>query len=523
MVKPMRTTSQISVLSIAAVSLIIVIFSIDFATILTGVSGSLVDRLFSLLLVVVLFFGMLHFASYIDNLLRSLYAYSEPVCNRPIGTAGLAAPGVAVFVPVYNEEPEVIESCIRACTAIDYRKVDVYLLDDSTNEQVRAANREISNKYAAHYIHREERHGFKAGAINHAISLLGNGTGYLLVIDADQIVRPEILSDLIPVLETDPTISFIQTPQFFRAKPNDPLSVTYSYQQHIFNKHVCRGLNVHRAVMLTGSNTLFRLSHLRAIDGMDESCITEDIATSFRFHTRGYHGVFLDRVYAEGIAPPDLQAYVTQQLRWAYGTTQLLGSLAKTLLTAPRCMTLSQWVEFGVNETSYLLGGVNMTLFLLPAATLIFGIQILPVRTPLLFIVFLMVALALQLSISIRERHYTVRELIPAQAIINTLSFVYARAIWYIITRRKLPFMVTPKTARQSTKGRSRTLIVPVSLFLAALIAAIAAALLRIASGDVGLSTTIPLFWAVYASFILGSFVPIWWEDGKKQKEKEAH
>ncbi|WP_243669010.1 hypothetical protein [Methanoculleus chikugoensis] len=132
--------------------------------------------------------------------------------------------------------------------------------------------------------------------------------------------------------------------------------------------------------MLTGSNCLFRVSHLAAVGGMDEVCIAEDIATSFTFHLRGRRGgVFLDAVYAEGVAPPNLAAYFTQQLRWAYGNTQLLGTILRQLVAQPRSMTATHWLEFLVTVSIYLLGGVNVVLFLLPpVATLFFGIPILP-------------------------------------------------------------------------------------------------------------------------------------------------
>ncbi len=252
--------------------------------------------------------------------MRSLFVYRGPVINpAPVSRREFRT---AVLIPVYNEEPDTVESCIRACTKIEYPNVGIYVLDDSTDGELQAANREICAAHSVRYIHRDHRQGFKAGAINHALTVLDEGTEYILVIDSDQQVRSNIFRDLIPILEADDSVSFIQTPQFFRSEPEDPVSVTFSYQQHIYNKHVCRGLSVNGVGMLTGSNSLFRVSHLSAIGGMDEECIAEDIATAFLFHLKGYRGIFLDTVYAEGLAPPTLAAYFTQQLRWAYGNTQ---------------------------------------------------------------------------------------------------------------------------------------------------------------------------------------------------------
>ncbi|MFA7199020.1 MAG: glycosyltransferase [Methanoculleus sp.] len=505
----MKTATRISLFTATLMALLAFVLLRDLHLLLTGEEWGLVARILSLFLVAVTAFGTVQFVSYADHLLRSIYAYTErPIMSERFGTP---FPGAAVFIPVYNEEPGVVEACVQACSAIAYPDVRVFLLDDSTDEEKRAAMQDISRRYHLRYIHRDHREGFKAGAINHAVSLLDADIPYLLVIDADQKVKPAILADLIPVLDADPSVSFIQTPQFFPSKPNDPISVTFSYQQHIYNKHTCRGLFVNRTAMLTGSNCIFRVNHLAAIGGMDETCIAEDIATSFRFHLRGRRGIFLDAVYAEGIAPPNLAAYFTQQLRWAYGNTRLLGTILRQLVTRPGSMDAMQWLEFVVIVSIYLLGGVNVVLFLLPVATLIFGIPILPVWLPPVFAVVLAVVIAIQVSISIRERQYSLRDLALSQAIFNTLAFVYAKAIWYVVSGKRLPFVVTPKVA----SGSARVRIAPVLVVIAAVLVSMGVGILRLASGEPGSGTAIPLFWACYTLAVLSSFLVVWRKDGR--------
>ncbi|WP_292520480.1 glycosyltransferase [Methanoculleus sp.] len=510
----MKTAARISLFTATLMMLITLALFHDLYVIFVGAGWSFFARVLSLLLVGVTFFGVIQFMSYADHLLRSLYAYVErPI--TPLRTTALSSCRVAVFIPVYNEEPQVVESCIRACTAITYPDVCIFLLDDSTDARKRISMEEISHRYGLHYVHREHRRGFKAGAINHGLSLLDSNTTYLLVLDADQKVKPAILTDLIPVLEANPDASFIQTPQFFRSEPNDPISVTFSYQQHIYNKHVCRGLSVNHTAMLTGSNCIFRVSHLVAIGGMDETCIAEDIATSFTFHLKGCRGIFLDAVYAEGIAPPNLAAYFTQQLRWAYGNTQLLGTILRNLVMRPRSMTAVHWLEFAVVVSIYLLGGVNVALFLLPVATLIFGIPILPVWLPPIFAVVLAVVIGIQVIISIRERQYSLRDLALSQAIFNTLAFVYARAIWYAVSGKQLPFVVTPK-ALSGPAGRSRVRIAPILVVISAVLVSIVIGIMRFISGGLESGTAIPLFWACYTLAVLSSFLVVWRRDGRR-------
>jgi cellulose synthase (UDP-forming) len=511
----MKPTSWISLLTGFFLLLLIFVFFHDIVLILIGTDGQIPSRILSGLLVGILFFAGIHAVSYADHLMRSLFAYSEPAINpAPVSRREFR---VAVLIPVYNEEPDTVESCIRACKEIEYPNVDIYVLDDSTNGEMQAANRNICAGYAVHYIHRGHREGFKAGAINHAIAGLDDDTEYTLVIDSDQQVRPAIFRDLIPILEADESLSFIQTPQFFRSEPEDPVSVTFSYQQHIYNKHVCRGLSVNGVGMLTGSNSIFRVSHLAAIGGMDEECIAEDIATSFLFHLKGYRGIFLDTVYAEGLAPPTLAAYFTQQLRWAYGNIQLLVTILKTFLKQPRSMKPLQWLEFTVTVSSYLLGAMNLALFFLPAITLLLGIQILAVQIPFIFIVALVAVLALQFGISTRERQYTLRDFSRTQTIFNSLAFVYARAAWYVVSGKKLPFMVTPKKARQPASGTSSYVgIMPYLLVIIVMLLSVYAGSQKYFSGGTGTGTTIPIFWASYTMIVLASFLLLWDKDRRK-------
>ncbi|HQD25071.1 glycosyltransferase [Methanoculleus sp. DTU007] len=510
----METATRISLFTATLMMLITLALLHDLYLTLLGTGWSLLARILSLLLVSVTFFGVIQFMSYADHLLRSLYAYPERAVTL-LRKAPRPSRRAAVFIPVYNEDPDVVESCIRACMAIAYPDVRIFLLDDSTDAKKRASMQEISHRYGLRYVHRDHRRGFKAGAINHALSLLDSDMEYLLVLDADQRVKPTILADLIPILEANPDASFIQTPQFFRSEPNDPISVTFSYQQHIYNKHVCRGLSVNQTAVLTGSNCIFRVSHLVAIGGMDETCIAEDIATSFAFHFRGCRGIFLDTVYAEGIAPPNLAAYFTQQLRWAYGNTQLLGTILRTLVASPRSMTAVHWLEFIVIVSIYLLGGVNVALFLLPIATLILGIPILPVWLPPIFAVVLAVVIAIQVIISVRERQYSLRDLALSQAIFNTLAFVYARAIVYAASGKKLPFVVTPK-ALSGSAGRARVRIAPVLFVISAVLVSIFFGVMRLLADGPDSGTTIPLFWACYTLIVLSSFLVVWRRDGRR-------
>src|SRR5829696_9060347 len=97
-------------------------------------------------------------------------------------------PRITVQLPLFNEL-YVVDRLLKAVTAIDYPRdrFEIQVLDDSTDETVKVAEAAVA-KYAAqgfdiHYIHRADRTGFKAGALE-------NGTKFakgelLAIFDAD--------------------------------------------------------------------------------------------------------------------------------------------------------------------------------------------------------------------------------------------------------------------------------------------------------------------------------------------------
>src|SRR5271157_3883051 len=74
-------------------------------------------------------------------------------------------PTVAIAVPVYNEDPHMVGENLSELTRMRYPKdrMRFYLLDDSTDPRIERELVDLSRRYGAVYIHREDRKGFKAG------------------------------------------------------------------------------------------------------------------------------------------------------------------------------------------------------------------------------------------------------------------------------------------------------------------------------------------------------------------------
>ena len=480
---------------------------------------SIIDKTFSVMLLVSISFWGVHCIGYIDHLLKSILMYRSQFNDDP-PIDEVMQPKVAVLIPVFNEEPEIVEAIIATTTRIKYNNFEIFLLDDSSDDEIHKKLTELATKFNINYIHRENRRGYKAGAINDAIKNLGTDIKYLLILDVDHCPKPTILNELIPLLEEDVSLAFIQTPQYFTNETKERLALAYSFQQHIFHKHVCRGLSVNNSVFMCGTNVIIRLNHLRDIGGMDETHITEDIVTSFIFHSKGYKSLYFDQVYAEGMSPPSLLAYFTQQMRWAYGTIQNSKKVLMTFLKSPQSLKPVQWWEYIIlNGSWYFLGWTLLLWLIYPIAVLIFGIRPLVLGSVNISFLIFIVMIGSQFFTSIRERGYRIRDLFFAQGLFFSLFPIFIRASIYALAGKKLDFRVTPK-------GRTKIIpfvqLCPQLIVLGLLIISIIMGVWKLAVGQI---TTpyihVIICWAMYSATMLSFIFYFYLEDIKKERGHE--
>src|SRR5688500_17444051 len=120
-------------------------------------------------------------------------------------------PSVAVQVPLYNE-PAVAERCLRALAALDYPDLQIQVLDDSTDETTTIVERVVGDLRTRgtriDLIHRDNRQGFKAGALAQGLKKIN--TRYVAIFDADFAPAPDFLKRAIPLFEFGPKVACVQ-------------------------------------------------------------------------------------------------------------------------------------------------------------------------------------------------------------------------------------------------------------------------------------------------------------------------
>ncbi|WP_415857408.1 glycosyltransferase, partial [Sinomonas sp. G460-2] len=169
--------------------------------------------------------------------------------NPPNAPQGLT---VDVFITTYNEDPELVLATTRAARAIRYPHT-TWVLDDGARPELR----EAVARLGAGYVSRGEewlgkpRHA-KAGNLNNALHETQGE--FVLVLDADQVPRPEILDRTLGYFNNR-RVAFVQTPQWFgNVRENDPLGS----QAPLFYGPIQQGKDGWNAAFFCGSNAVLR-------------------------------------------------------------------------------------------------------------------------------------------------------------------------------------------------------------------------------------------------------------------------
>jgi len=241
----------------------------------------------------------------------------------PTATAA-SAPTVDIFLPVCNEESEVLENTWTYIQRLRYPsgKIRVYVLDDGAEERVaiRAA------RFGFEYIVRPDRpHLKKAGNIRWAFTKTSGE--YYVIFDADFCPREDFLLELIPVCLADPKVAIVQTPQYFRSlKEQSWVEQAAGPHQEYFYRLVQTMRGAWGATVCCGSNAVYRREALAEVGGAAEVESSEDMYTGVQMVDHGWKVVYVPIVLACGVCPSTIRSYFAQQARWCSGSVTLLSN-----------------------------------------------------------------------------------------------------------------------------------------------------------------------------------------------------
>ncbi|MBK9128833.1 MAG: glycosyltransferase [Phycisphaerales bacterium] len=261
------------------------------------------------------------------------------VRNRAPAPAGRFTdlPPVTVQLPMYNEK-FVAERIIANACAIDYPRdrLQIQVLDDSTDETREIAAAAVERMRAAghniEYLHRTDRTGYKAGALE-AGTRVASGE-FIAIFDADFVPPPTILRDTIDYF-TDPRVGMVQSRWEHLNRDMSLLTRAQAIllDGHFMIEHTARN-RTGRFMSFNGTAGVWRKAAIADAGGWQHDTLTEDLDLSYRAQLRGWKFVFLPAVTAPAELPPEMNAFKAQQHRWTKGGAQTCLKLLPRVLAS---------------------------------------------------------------------------------------------------------------------------------------------------------------------------------------------
>ncbi len=230
-------------------------------------------------------------------------------------------PTVAVAMPVYNEDIEMVERNMLRLKELDYpeKKISFYLLDDSTNKGISKELKRFSSANGIRYMHRKDRNGFKAGALNNFLKL--SKEEYLAIFDYDEyLTEKSFIKELLPYFTIE-NLSYVQTEKSY--SKGTFFSETINLFDAFFFNFVQPSRALNNTAIFAGSCGLIKRSAIDEIGGFPEYVI-EDTFFSFESDMHNFKSLYVPKVYALGKPIKTFTELSRQQWRYNYGDTQFL-------------------------------------------------------------------------------------------------------------------------------------------------------------------------------------------------------
>lgn len=282
--------------------------------------------------------------------------------GAPLLGAGAATPKVSIHVPAYNEPAAMLIETLDALARLDYPDFEVLVIDNNTRDEsvwrpVEAHCARLGPRFR--FFHVAPLAGFKAGALNYALSRSAPGAEIVAVIDSDYVVDPGWLRHLTPAFR-DHRIAIVQAPQDYRDETASAFkAMCYAEYRGFFHIGMITR-NERNAIIQHGTMTMVRRAQLDARGGWAEWCITEDAELGLRIFEAGFDASYVPSSYGRGLMPDTFVDFKKQRFRWAYGAMQILKAHARELFMEGGPLSSGQRYHFIAGWLPWIADGCNL-------------------------------------------------------------------------------------------------------------------------------------------------------------------
>jgi cellulose synthase/poly-beta-1,6-N-acetylglucosamine synthase-like glycosyltransferase len=298
-------------------------------------------------------------------------------------------PRVTVQLPIYNER-YVIERLVDAVAQFDYPRelLDIQVLDDSTDETQEVA-RNCVERYQQlglpiSYIHRDNREGFKAGALQEGLKVARGE--HIAIFDADFIPPADFLRNTVPYF-ADAKLAMVQTRWSYINRSYSKLTEVEAVllDGHFVIEHSAR-FRTGLFFNFNGTAGVWRRAAIEDAGGWQHDTLTEDTDLSYRAQLRGWQFIYLPDIECPSELPVEMNAFKSQQARWAKGLMQTAKKIMPRVMRSnvPGAVKAEAFFHLTANISYPLM--VLLSMILLPAMIVRFyqgWFQVLVIDLPL--------------------------------------------------------------------------------------------------------------------------------------------
>ena len=272
------------------------------------------------------------------GLFSSVYRYRQ---KRSLLTAA-NEPFVSILIPAHNEADTLI-AAVKSLAQLHYQHYEVVLIDDCSTDNtwqlMETLKHQWAGKLAIHTLHLPVNQG-KASALNQGAKVAQGD--YLVVIDADSLLQPDAVTQLMTTLLAHPDYGAVTGKPIVRNRS------TLLGRLQLLEYVAVIDLIKKAQAYLTGSITTvsgvivaFRREALNEVGGWNPAVMTEDIDITWRMYRHHWRAAYEPRAVCWILVPERFRGLLKQRQRWARGGLEVL-------ITNRRGFYLNPWGQRGL-------------------------------------------------------------------------------------------------------------------------------------------------------------------------------
>jgi exo-beta-1,3-glucanase (GH17 family)/cellulose synthase/poly-beta-1,6-N-acetylglucosamine synthase-like glycosyltransferase len=281
---------------------------------------------------------------------------SHEQAQGAVATGADAFPKVSIHIPAYFEPVDMLKQTLDAVSRLDYPNFECVVIINNTPDPefwqpIQDHCRALGERFK--FINAEKVQGFKAGALRIAMDRTAADAEIIGIIDADYVVQPDWLKDLVPVF-ADPRVGLVQAPQDHRDGDRSLMHYIMNGEYAGFFDIGMVQRNEANSIIVHGTMCLVRRAAMEMAGGWAGDTICEDTDLGLAIIEHGWLTHYTNHRYGHGLLPDTYEAFKKQRHRWAYGGFQIVKKHWRRFLPGASRLTPDQRREFALGWLNWL-------------------------------------------------------------------------------------------------------------------------------------------------------------------------